>query len=102
MQLSINSVSFSDYKAQALNITNPYIEQFSAYEIVDILKAVTFSDTKLQVLRVIADTLNDTSDAMKTYIVNNAFSFSSDKQEAQLILKDVKQRNCICKMLRRA
>lgn len=44
---------------------------------------------------VIADTLNDTSDAMKNYIVNNAFTFSSDKLVAQQILQNAKQRNCI-------
>lgn len=48
----------------------------------------------MDALKLIANTLNDVSDASKNIIINS-FTFSSDKEEAAKVLSGVSARNCI-------
>ncbi|ELR12404.1 von Willebrand factor type A domain containing protein [Acanthamoeba castellanii str. Neff] len=81
---------------------------FSGAQIVNILKALPFTDDKVTVLNVISfssdritvlkgikDTLLNASDENKVFIATTCWSMSSDQQAAYAILRDVASRDCI-------
>jgi len=89
----ITHFSFTDAKTKAIAMMNAYIIGMTSDEMIQLLNSVTFSREKLQTLQAVKDTLSDAEN--KENIVQKAFTFSSDRNEARKILNDTVSRNCV-------
>ena len=78
-----------------MKILEPYVYLINSDDMIAMLKNVTFSAAKLELLEVIAEYLADINEESKKKIVEKAFDFSGDKKKAEEILNRVKPRNVI-------
>jgi hypothetical protein len=88
----IKAFPYIDARNKAMKIMDDYILGFTCAEVRDVLKNLPFENERLVFLESLRFTLTDI--ANKNLILD-AFTFSSNKEKAAELLKDVKQRNCI-------
>jgi len=86
------ALPFVDTMLKALTIMDVRILQMNCAEVVTVLNVFSFSGAKLDVLPQIMTLITDTENNQT--IIDN-FSFSSDKEKARDILKNLKPRSCV-------
>lgn len=88
----IKAFPYIESRNKAMNIIDDYVLGLTCAQIRDILKISPYESERLQFLETLRITIVD---MVNQKLILDAFTFSSNKEKAAQLLKDVKPRNCI-------